>query len=108
MNVAHTELDLKRAKENDGNIGFHPQERAWVDRVIAAGWLDAWRQKNPGVMEVYSWWNVYTRARDRNVGWRIDYFFVDSKTFKNIRTIKYLTAQMGSDPCPLKLELKEM
>ncbi len=106
MNVAHTELDLKRAKENDGNIGFHPQERAWVDKVIAAGWLDAWRQKNPGVTEVYSWWNVYTRARERNVGWRIDYFFVDQKTFKNIKAIKYLTTQMGSDHCPLKMELK--
>jgi len=106
MNVAHTELDLKRAKENDGHIGFHPDERAWVDKVIANDWIDAWREKNPGVTDVYSWWNVYTRARDRNVGWRIDYFFVDKKTFQNIAKIKYLTDQMGSDHCPLKVIIK--
>ncbi len=106
MNVAHTYIDLKRAKENDGHIGFHPDERAWVDRVIANNWIDAWREKNPRVTDVYSWWNVYTRARDRNVGWRIDYFFVDKKTFQNIIKIEYLTNQMGSDHCPLKMEIK--
>ncbi len=105
MNVAHTELDLKRAKENDGHIGFHPDERAWVDKVIANKWLDVWRQKNPGVIDVYSWWNVYTRARDRNVGWRIDYFFTDQKTFQKVKKIKYLTKQLGSDHCPLMMEI---
>ncbi len=105
MNVAHTELDLKRAKENDGNIGFHPDERAWVDKVIANKWVDVWRQKNPGVTDVYSWWNVYTRARERNVGWRIDYFFTDQKTFQKIKRVEYLSEQMGSDHCPLVMEI---
>ena len=105
MNVAHTELDLKRAKENDGHIGFHPDERAWVDKVIANKWVDVWRQKNPGITNVYSWWNVYTRARDRNVGWRIDYFFTDQKTFQKVKKIEYLTKQLGSDHCPLMMEI---
>ncbi len=105
MNVAHTELDLKRAKENDGHIGFHPDERAWVDKVIANKWVDVWRQKNPGITDVYSWWNVYTRARDRNVGWRIDYFFTDQKTFQKVRRAEYLSGQMGSDHCPLVMEI---
>jgi exodeoxyribonuclease-3 len=90
MNVAHTELDLTRAKENDGNIGFHPKERAWMDKVIENNWIDTWREKNPEVTEIYSWWNVYTRARDRNVGWRIDYFFIDAKEKKNIKKNRIL------------------
>jgi len=106
MNVAHTELDLKRAKENDGNIGFHPDERAWVDKVIADDWLDVWRKKNPQTTDVYSWWNVYTRARDRNVGWRLDYFFIDQKTYKKVQAVEYLTKQFGSDHCPLKIIIK--
>jgi exodeoxyribonuclease-3 len=106
MNVAHTELDLKRAKENDGNIGFHPDERAWMDKVIENNWIDTWREKNPEVTEIYSWWNVYTRARDRNVGWRIDYFFIDAKEKKNIKKIEYLNDQMGSDHCPLKIVIE--
>ncbi len=106
MNVAHTELDIKRAKENDGQIGFHPLERAWLDKVISAGWLDVWRKKNPGVKNVYSWWNVYTRARERNVGWRIDYFFLDEKMFKSVKEVEYLTKQLGSDHCPLLLDLE--
>ncbi|HFC76620.1 MAG TPA: exodeoxyribonuclease III [Candidatus Moranbacteria bacterium] len=105
MNVAHTELDIKRAKENDGNIGFHPQERAWVDKVISDNWVDVWRVKNPKIVEVYSWWNVYTRARERNVGWRIDYFFIDKKLLKQVREIKYLKNQMGSDHCPLLMNI---
>lgn len=106
MNVAHTELDIKRAKENEGHIGFHPRERAWVDKVIANNWIDAWRSKNEGVADVYSWWNVYTRARERNVGWRIDYFFTDKKLFPHIKKIEYLHKQMGSDHCPLVMEIK--
>ncbi len=105
MNVAHTELDIKRAKENEGNIGFHPQERSWVDKVISNKWADVWRAKNPKKTEVYSWWNVYTKARERNVGWRIDYFFIDSKLLPSVKKIKYLQYQMGSDHCPLLMDI---
>ena len=106
MNVAHEEIDLARPKENDGKIGFHPDERAWMDKVITDGWVDVWRAKNPDAVDVYSWWDVYTRARDRNVGWRIDYFFIDKKNLKNVETIEYLGEQLGSDHCPLLLQLK--
>ena len=105
MNVAHTEIDIARPKDNDGKIGFHPKERAWMDRLHANQWVDAWRGKNPGVTDVYSWWNVTTRARARNVGWRIDYFLLDKGQLKNIQQIEYLAAQLGSDHCPLLLQL---
>jgi len=105
MNVAHKEADLARPKENDGNIGFHPDERAWMDRVVESGWSDVWRSKNPEVLDMYSWWDMKTRARDRNVGWRIDYFFMSEKSSENTKEIKYLNEQMGSDHCPLLLEI---
>ncbi|PID52014.1 MAG: exodeoxyribonuclease III [Candidatus Moraniibacteriota bacterium] len=105
MNVAHTEIDLARAKENDGNIGFHPRERAWMDRVLENDWADVWRTKNPKVTDVYSWWDMITRARERNVGWRIDYFFVDKNFVKKVSEIEYLNEQMGSDHCPLFMQI---
>ncbi|MFT5112643.1 MAG: exodeoxyribonuclease-3 [Parasphingorhabdus sp.] len=103
MNVAHTEIDIARPKGNDGKIGFHPDERAWMDRLHDDGWVDAWRGKNPGVVDVYSWWNVITKARERNVGWRIDYFLIEKKLLKNIQQVEYLHEQLGSDHCPLKI-----
>jgi exodeoxyribonuclease-3 len=106
MNVAHQEIDLTRSKENDGKIGFHPKERAWMDRVIKNNWVDIWRSKNPQVENVYSYWDMITRARSRNVGWRIDYFFADQSILKKVKNIQYLNEQMGSDHCPLLLELK--
>ncbi|MFA5986604.1 MAG: exodeoxyribonuclease III [Parcubacteria group bacterium] len=106
MNVAHEAIDLARPKENDGHIGFHPDERAWMDHVIADKWVDVWRAINPSVTDVYSWWDSYTHARDRNVGWRIDYFFIDKKQLKNVQEIAYLNEQYGSDHCPLLMDFK--
>ncbi len=106
MNVAHTEIDIARPKENDGKIGFHPDERAWVDRVMANDWVDVWRAKNPKVVDMYSWWDMKTRARDRNVGWRIDYFFIDKHSLEKIEIAEYLNEQMGSDHCPLMMQTK--
>ncbi len=106
MNVAHNEIDLARPKENDGKIGFHPSERAWMDRLIADGWSDVWRARNPGVTDVYSWWHLVTRARARNVGWRIDYFLMDKAQEKRVKRIDYLMDQMGSDHCPIVMEVK--
>jgi len=105
MNVAHTEIDLARPEENDGKIGFHPKERAWMDAVIADGWADVWRARNPGVTEVYSWWHMVTRARSRNIGWRIDYFLLANEHLARVTEAQYLTEQMGSDHCPLLLEI---
>jgi exodeoxyribonuclease-3 len=105
MNVAHNDIDLARPKENDGKIGFHPKERAWMDAVMDAGWVDVWRAKNPEVKDVYSWWDMKTKARDRNVGWRIDYFFIDKDYLQEVTKIEYLHEQFGSDHCPLLMEL---
>ncbi len=72
INCAHHSIDLARPKENDGKIGFHPSERAWLDGRVRDGWHDIWRERNPNMTEVYSWWDPVTRSRERNVGWRID------------------------------------
>ncbi len=106
MNVAHTEIDLSNPKANDGKIGFHPDERAWFSRVIENGWCDVWRSLNTNVTEVYSWWSSITKARNRNVGWRLDYFFLDKKLLENTMNVKYLNQQFGSDHCPLRMEIK--
>ena len=105
MNVAHTEIDLARPTENAGKIGFHPKERAWMDRLSADGWVDVWRARNPGVTDVYSWWHMISRGRERNVGWRIDYFLIDKTQMNRIKDIAYLPDQMGSDHCPLLVSL---
>jgi exodeoxyribonuclease III len=105
MNVAHADIDLARPKENDGKIGFHPKERAWMDRVMKKEWIDVWRATNPDMKDVYSWWDMITRARERNVGWRIDYFFVDRGSLEKVKDISYLSDQMGSDHCPLLMEI---
>ena len=105
MNVAHKEIDLARPKANDGKIGFHPKERAWMDGLVKDGWVDVWREKNPGVANVYSWWHMISRGRERNVGWRIDYFLMDKADMKRVRQVEYLNDQMGSDHCPLLLIL---
>lgn len=105
MNVAHQEIDLARPKANDGNIGFHPDERKWIDKVLQNNWLDIWRSKNPKVANVYSYWDTKSRARDRNVGWRIDYFFINKKIFDKVKNVEYLSNQLGSDHCPLLLEI---
>ena len=106
MNVAHTEIDLARPAENDGKIGFHPKERAWMDQVLADDWTDVWRARNPGVTDVYSWWHMVTRARSRNIGWRIDYFLLSREHLDRVADARYLDEQMGSDHCPLLLEIE--
>ncbi len=106
MNVAHTEIDIARPKANDGKIGFHPRERAWMDRLVGDGWADVWRQRNPGVTEVYSWWHMISKGRERNVGWRIDYFLMEQNHLDKVKNVSYLDQQMGSDHCPMLIEVK--
>ncbi len=106
VNCAHQALDLARPKDNDGKIGFHPKERAWLDAWGEAEWVDVWRHLNPTTTDIYSWWHLISRARSRNVGWRIDYFWIDKPLLKQVKHIKYLNDQMGSDHCPVQLELK--
>ena len=103
VNTAHTEIDLARPKDNAENTGFLPVERAWIDAVVQKGFIDAFRSKNPGKEGVYTYWDQKTRARERNVGWRIDYFFL-SKDFagKNF-AVETLSEYYGSDHCPIML-----
>jgi exodeoxyribonuclease-3 len=105
FNVAHEAIDLARPKENENTIGFLPEERAWVDELIAHGWVDVWRTRNPHKTDVYSYWDQKTRARDRNVGWRIDYFFVQAPFMQRVKNIEILTDFLGSDHVPVVLEV---
>jgi len=105
FNTAHNEIDLARPKENEKNSGFLPEERAWMDEFVKHGYIDTFRQfsKEPNQ---YTWWDMKTRARDRNIGWRIDYFFVTENLLGSISRAFILTDVMGSDHCPIGLYLK--
>ena len=105
VNTAHNEIDLSRPKENSGHTGFLPIERAWVDKVIENDYIDTFRLLHRDKVQ-YSWWNMKTFARDRNIGWRLDYFFVSSDLKDKIKKAEILDNMMGSDHCPVLLELK--
>jgi len=105
VNTAHKEIDLARPKENVNVSGFMPIERAWIDQVIAEGFVDCFREFNTEP-ENYTWWDMKSRARERNVGWRIDYFFVSKELKKKIKNCYHLTNVMGSDHCPVVLEIE--
>lgn len=104
VNTAHKEIDLARPKENEKVSGFLPIERAWIDKLISHGYIDTFREfsKEPNQ---YTWWDLVTRARDRNVGWRIDYFFVSDNLRGNLKKAWIMPDVMGSDHCPIGLEL---
>ena len=104
VNCAHNEIDLARPESNRKSIGFLPEERSWISKCIEHGWSDIWRARFPEEV-VYSWWHVISRARERNVGWRIDYFFCDEALMTHIKHIEYLSNQMGSDHCPVIIEM---
>ena len=102
VNTAHKEIDLARPKNNVKNTGFLPIEREWIDKVIKAGYVDVFREFDESP-DNYTWWDYKTRARSRNVGWRIDYFFATQKSVGRIKECKHLIDVMGSDHCPLQL-----
>lgn len=106
VNTAHTEIDLARPKENVDNTGFLPIERAWLDEVIKADFVDTYRHLHPKSVEEYTYWDQKTRARDRNVGWRIDYFFVSKNMLPQIKKSYMLPDYLGSDHCPIVLEVE--
>ena len=103
INTAHTEIDIARPKENSKNTGFLPIERAWIDKVIKAGYIDTFRFKNGPVTGAYTYWDMKTFARERNVGWRIDYFFVSPDLKNKIKDSTIMSTVLGSDHCPLEL-----
>ena len=104
LNVAHTEDDLARPKENIGNKGFTDEEREGIENVIQAGFTDTFRIFTKGNGH-YSWWSHFANARARNVGWRIDYIFVSGELKKKIKKAEILPAVMGSDHCPVLIEM---
>ena len=105
VNTAHEEADLARPKENEMNTGFLPEERAWIDEVVNAGYLDSFRHLHPHTIDAYTYWDLKTRARDRNVGWRLDYFFVAREFVKRLKKAEIHSNIYGSDHCPLSITI---
>jgi len=103
-NTAHKPIDLARPKENAKISGFLPVEREWIDRWIDSGFIDIFRKFNEEPHQ-YSWWDMRTRARDRNIGWRLDYFFVSENLLDNVKDAWIEAEIYGSDHCPVGLEL---
>lgn len=103
-NTAHKEIDLARPGPNEKVTGFLPHERAWIDRIIDMGYIDIFREFNKEPAQ-YTYWDQITRARDRNVGWRIDYFMVSKEMRDMVKNASIHPTVMGSDHCPVELEL---
>ncbi|MCC7004517.1 exodeoxyribonuclease III [Candidatus Nomurabacteria bacterium] len=104
VNTAHNEIDLARPKENENHTGFLRIERHWIDKVVEKGYVDIFRKLNPQKVQ-YSWWDMKTFARDRNIGWRIDYFFISPDLSKDVENTGILDQVYGSDHCPISLDL---
>ena len=105
LNVAHQEIDLKNPGPNRGAAGFSDQERGKMTELLAAGFTDSFRYLHPDVTGAYSWWSMRFRARERNAGWRIDYFLVSNRIADKIHAAEILPQVMGSDHCPVVLEI---
>ena len=106
LNVAHQEIDLKNPASNHKNAGFTDEERACFSTVLKNGFIDSFRYLYPDTTDVYSWWSYMFKAREKNVGWRIDYFVVSEKLKENIKEAKVHMDIMGSDHCPVELDIE--
>lgn len=105
LNVAHTEIDLKNPKTNRRNAGFTDEEREKLSTLLANGFIDSYRYLHPDTAGVYSWWSYRFKAREKNAGWRIDYFLISERLKNNLTRAEILTDIYGSDHCPVLLEL---
>ncbi|HPF87285.1 MAG TPA: exodeoxyribonuclease III [Candidatus Limiplasma sp.] len=105
MNVAHQEIDLKNPKTNVNNAGFTPQEREKMTTLLSRGFIDTFRRLHPDEIDRYSWWSYMMKSRDRNIGWRIDYFLVSERLASKIANADIDDQVPGSDHCPVTLEL---
>ena len=106
LNVAHREIDLARPKENRGKKGFTDEERAGLQAYLDNGFLDTLRVMKPDAPELYTWWSHWGKARERNVGWRIDYVFISDKLKNKLVAANIHKDSLGSDHCPVSVELK--
>ena len=105
LNVAHEEIDIKNPKGNRGNAGFTDEERSKMTELLKAGFIDTYRHLYPDGTK-YTWWSYMGHARENDTGWRIDYFIVNKDFIKNVKDIKIYSDVMGSDHCPIGIELK--
>jgi exodeoxyribonuclease-3 len=105
VNTAHREIDLARPKENVNSTGFLPVERAWIERVVEEGYIDTFRSLHPDQRDAYSWWAYWGGARERNVGWRLDYFFISPDLQDRVTAAEIHPDVLGSDHCPVSLTL---
>ncbi|MBR1881560.1 MAG: exodeoxyribonuclease III [Muribaculaceae bacterium] len=103
LNVAHAEIDLKNPKTNRKNAGFTDEERAKMTQLLEAGFADTFRRLHPDVTDAYSWWSYRFKAREKNAGWRIDYFVVSERLMPQVKEASIHSSVMGSDHCPVEL-----
>ena len=106
FNVAHTEMDIKNAKANMGNAGFTDEERGKFTKLLQSGFIDTFRYYNPETKDAYSWWSYMGKAREKNIGWRIDYFIVSEKIINKVTQTKIYAQILGSDHCPVGIDLQ--
>jgi len=106
INIAHKEIDIHDPVRLDGESGFKPEESAWMDEVHAAGFQDVFRHFFPDQQDEYSWWSYRAGARQRNKGWRIDYFIASNQILDRVSSIQHLPKILGSDHCPLELKIQ--
>ena len=107
FNTAHTELDLARPRDNARTSGFLPEERAELDRWVAAGWVDTFREAHPGAGGHYTWWRQWGGAREKNIGWRIDYVFASPNAMEFVERAFIAPDVTGSDHCPVGVDVDE-
>lgn len=107
LNVAHQEIDLKNPKTNRKNAGFSDEERGKMTELLEAGFVDTFRHFNPTLEGAYSWWSYRFHAREKNAGWRIDYFLVSERLIDKVKRVEILSDVFGSDHCPVLIEIEE-
>ena len=105
LNVAHNEIDLKNPKSNKGNAGFTNEERNEMTKLLSSGFIDTFRYLYPDKIDCYSWWSYMGRAREKNIGWRIDYFIVSKSLAEKIKDANIYSDIYGSDHCPVELDI---
>ena len=105
LNVAHSSIDLRNPKSNEGNSGFTVEEREKMTTLLNSGFVDSFRYMYPDAEGAYTWWSYMARVRERNIGWRIDYFIVSERLRSQIKAAEIHSEVLGSDHCPIFLEM---